>query len=343
VDDVLYASDVGQVLAFDAQEGGEPLWSYPAEANTGIGFYAAPVLDTERELVLAEGYQDQTIYALRVGDLGVGQTPVVAWTFPGVQAEEGAQGQYVGSGVIAGDLYIIGNGDGKVYALRLEDGTLAWSFATGDRVWATPLVHENTVYVASLDKSLYALDLTNGSEKWSLETLGALPGAPVMAGGKLWVYGFGDQIYQVAPETGDVLWTFEGGEDWFWATPTVGEERIFFSDVAGNVYAFDIDTQELVWKTEVGDVVRGQAVLGPEGNQLLVPGHERGLIYALDTATGDELPWGVVPDNPGRLPSDLVTDGERVFASPILTNSRVKAYDVVNGKLLWQYPTEESE
>jgi outer membrane protein assembly factor BamB len=343
VDGTLYAADVGQILAFDVTEGEAPLWTYPEEPNANIGFYAAPVLDAEGALLLAAGYDDQTIYALRVDDLQAGETPGVAWTFPGVQAEEGAAGQYVGSGIVAGDLFIIGNGDGKVYALNVVDGTLAWSFATGDRVWATPLVYEDTVYVASLDKTLYALNLSDGTERWTLETRGALPNSPVLVEDSIWVYGFGDQIYDVDPATGEVLWTFEGGEDWFWAEPTVGESRIYFSDVRGNVYAFDNVSHELVWRTEVGDVVRGQAVLGPEGQQLLVPGHERGIIYALDTTTGDELPWGVVPDNPGRLPGDLVTDGERVFASPLFTETSVQAFDATDGKLLWQYPPQESE
>ncbi len=343
VDEILYVADVGQVLAFDAVEGGAPLWSYPEKPSNDIGFYAAPVFEAERELLLTAGYKSQMVYALRVDDLQPGEPPAVAWTFPGVQAEQGAAGQYVGSGVIAGDLFIIGNGDGKVYALNVADGTLAWSFATGDRVWATPLVYEETVYVASLDKMLYALDLSDGSERWSLETRGALPNSPVLVEGSIWIYGFGDQIYDVDPATGEILWIFEDGEDWFWAEPTMDDTHIYFSDVRGNVYAFDKVSHELVWKNALGDVVRGQAVLGPEGEQLLVPGHERGIIYALDTVTGDELPWGVVPENPGRLPSDLVTDGERVFAAPLLTEAKVRAFDAMNGKLLWQYPLQESE
>ena len=340
-DGTLYVADAGQVQSFEA-ETGRLLWSSPAKADSKIGFYATPILDEERGQLLVAGFKDQKIYALRLDD-SPEEAPYLVWTFPGPQAGGGAKGQYVGSGAVAGDLFLIGNGDGVLYALNLADGTLAWSFSTGDRVWATPLVVEDTVYVASLDHHLYALNLADGTEHWaSAETRGALAASPVLVDGALWIGDFGDRIYQIAPQTGEILWTFEEGEDWFWATPVVNGDQIYFSDVRGNVFAFDATSRALLWKTHLDDVLRGRAVLSPAGDALYLPGYKRGLIYALDTASGDKLPWGEVPLNPGRLPGDLVVDAERLYAMPVMASEHIKAFDIANGKLLWQYPLTEA-
>jgi len=339
VDGTLYVSMVDRIQAFDA-ETGSALWAYPTEPNSEIGFYAAPVVDAERGLMFAAGFSDQKVHAFRLAEIPENM-PTPIWTFPAAEASDGARGQYVGSGTLTQNLFLIGNGDGSVYALNVEDGSLAWSFETEDRIWAEPLVKDNTVYVASLDDHLYALSLEDGSERWQLETRGALAATPKLVNGNIWIGDFGDRIYEVDPQTGDVIWTFDGGIDWFWATPTVTEELIYFSDVRGNVFAFDIDSHEVLWEQRVEDVIRGQSVLSSDGSVLLVPGHERGLIYALDTETGEELPWGIVPERPGRLPGNLVADAERVYAAPIMIPTQVQAFDIENGKVVWQYPVTE--
>jgi len=332
-EDVLFVANVDQIQALDAEDGAV-LWAYPQEPDLNIGFYAAPTWDAETGLLFAQGFKDQRVYAFRLGD-ALDEAPSLAWVFPGVQEEVGAKGQYVASGTVAGDFYLVGNGDGSLYALNVADGALVWSFATQERIWTAPLVSEDTVYLASLDHHLYALNLETGVEKWRVETRGAIATTPVLVEGKIWLADFGDRIYQIDPEGGEIVWTFEDGVDWFWATPTVGEGEIYFSDVRGNLFAFDTASNALLWQTSVEDTVRGRAVLSTDGDILYVPGYERGRIHAFETATGDAIPWGEVPANPGRLPGDLETDGERVYAMPILIEDRLQAFRADDGKLLW--------
>ncbi len=224
---ILYAANGAQVQAFESRSG-ESLWTFPAEPDAKNKFYSIPVMDAERNLLLVAGFKDKTVYALRLGDSS-DQTPGLAWAF------SDAGGQYVGPGTIAGDLFLIGNGDGQLYAINLADGSLAWSFATRDRIWTTPLVIDETVYVASSDHHLYALTVSDGVEQWQLETKGALASSPVWVAGHIWLGDFGDQIYQIDPQSGAVVWTFEGGENWFWANPLVLESTIYFADVGGKV------------------------------------------------------------------------------------------------------------
>ncbi len=342
VDGTIYAADVSRVVALDSETGNPRWFWFPGEReDSRVGFYATPVLDEERNLLLVAGFRNQTVYALKLGE-GPLDTPTLVWSFPGAAAAEGARGQYVSNGTLAGDLFFIGNGDGYVYALDVADGSLVWSFPTGDRVWSTPLVVDDAVYVGSLDGNLYALDTQTGRELWRQESRGAIAMSPVLINGNIWYGDFGDQLYEVDPESGQVLWSYEG-ENWFWATPVVQENVLYFADVQGKVLALNANSHQILWEAQEEAIFRGQGVLSPDGSMLLLPGYERGLVHAFETETGDEIPWGEVSDEARRLPSSLTLQDERLLAMPILTDARVLAFDLDRETLLWQYPSPEGE
>lgn len=339
-DGVIYAANLERVQAFNA-ETGKWLWSYPEETDKNLRpFYSTPVLAADsgtHGLLLIAGYKDKTVYALSLGESRA-ERPDPLWTF----AE--ATGQYVGSGVVADRKFIIGNGDGYVYALNLADGTLAWKYPTKDRVWATPVVVEDTVYIASLDHRLYAVDVATGAERWQIPMGGAIAATPVYIDGALWVGDFSSTLSQIDLATHQVVWTFTAN-DWLWATPIADGTRLYFADVGGYVYALDTATHEMLWNapTEIDDIIRGRPVLNADGSLLYVAGYKKGVIHALDTKTGAVMSWwGEETKNPGRLPGDLATDEINLYAMPILVDTRIQALELATGKSVWTYPATET-
>lgn len=361
VDDVLYVADIDHVRAFDTETGRE-LWAWApgtrANAST-TGYYAAPAFDEEHNLLLVAEMHGRRVYALQLSDNATA-VPGIAWVYPretgnevpivgpllqalGVLPEaEGAKGQYVAGGAVGSGLFVIGNGDGNVYALTLTDGTLAWRFAAEERIWSKPLISGDVVYVASMDRRLYALNLDDGTVKWRFEARGALGGSPVLLDGGLWIGDFGDRVYRLDPDTGSALWTFEEGEDWFWSTGMVADGFILFTDVRGNVFAFDTGNPALLWRQRIAEeIFRGQGVLSADGSRVYLPGYARGVIHVLESATGSVLPQITVSEGAVRLPGDLITDGTRIYVMPLSAGTRVQAIDAINGKMLWQYPLPE--
>ncbi len=339
-DGIVYAANLERVQAFNA-ETGKWLWSYPEETDKNVRpFYSTPVLAADygaHGLLLIAGYKDKTVYALSLGE-SPAERPDLLWTF----AE--AAGQYVGSGVVADGKFILGNGDGSVYALDLADGTLAWKYPTKDRVWATPVVVEDTVYIASLDHRLYAVDLVTGAERWQIPMGGAISATPVHIDGALWVGDFSSTLSQVDLATQQVVWTFTAN-DWLWATPIADGTHLYFADVGGYVYALDTATREMLWSapTEIDDAIRSRPILNPDGNLLYVAGYKKGLIHALDTKTGAVMSWwGGEPNKPGRLPGDLAADKATLYMMPILVDARIQALELATGKSVWTYPAVES-
>jgi eukaryotic-like serine/threonine-protein kinase len=194
--------------------------------------------------------------------------------------------------------------------------------------------------VASLDHHLYALDLESGAERWRFEAGGAISATPLLIDGDLWIGDFTSTLYQIDLEAQETVWTYTAN-DWLWATPLLDDTVLYFADVGGNVYALDVTTRALVWDApaSMGDIIRGRPALNADGSLLFVAGYERGQVHAIDTASGNvRESWGTTIEDPGRLPGDLVTDGERLYTMPIMVQERVQAFDLVTGELLWSAP-----
>jgi len=335
-DGTIYAADLEQVRALDAATG-EVLWSFPAEPNLREygPFYTVALLDEEALFVTSYersggGFFAQSHGVLRALDIESGRP---LWEF----TEAG--GEFVAAGAVGDSTLVIGNSDGNVYTFHVGDGSPAWSrpFTTEGRVWATPLVISDTVYVSSLDHNLYALDLATGRERWRFEAGGALAAPPLNLDDTLFVGSFDNKLYALRREDGSPVWQFEG-ENWFWGTPTTDGTRIYAADVDGNVYALEVATGREVWRSQVDQTVRLSPALGPEGETLLVAG-DSGSLYGLDPADGFLL-W--TQSGQGQLAS-MATSDEVVYVSRIHASEHIQAFYIDNGRLLWVYPQPEAE
>jgi outer membrane protein assembly factor BamB len=331
VDDILYVANLERVQAINT-ESGKVYWSFPPESDNDVRpFYSTPVLAGdmgEYGYLLIAGFKDRTVYALKLGQSPT-ERPDEAWRF----ADAG--GQYVGSGAIYQDLFIIGNGDGKAYALNIMDGSLVWSFQTSDRIWATPVIVDDIVYVASLDNTLYALNVETGTEVWRLDLEGAIATTPVYASESLWLGDFTSKFYRVNPTAGSIEWTYEA-EDWIWATPVHAGDLLYVVDVGGNLFSVNTETNTIVWSKSdvIADIVHGRPVLDAEAGRLYIAGYEKGEIHVVSTENGSLVNTWTQKDA-GRLPGDLLSDGERLFTLPIMVSDRIQAFDLYTGDRIW--------
>jgi outer membrane protein assembly factor BamB len=329
VEDRLYAADLEQVQVLDAPEG-NPVWAFPGnprEDRRG-SFYVAPAVEEGLVVVASQvpatgflGRPSNVVWAL---DRDTGRP---LWQF------EDAAGQYVEAGALGGDLFVIGNSDGNVYALDTESGTLRWIFETGHRVWATPLIVSDTVYIGSMDRHLYALNLSDGQVRWDFHAEGAFAGTPAWRGDTLYIGAFDDRLYAVDAQTGAERWRF-ASENWFWGSPVVGGDTVYAADVNGNVYAVDAETGAQIWHQPLDAQVRGGPALAEDGSRLFV-GSQGGTLYALDTADGFVV-WSRASE--GQMLSAPVVSGSVVYEALVFGSHRIKALHVDNGREIWAYP-----
>ncbi len=341
VDGILYVADLDQARAMDASTG-DTLWTFPRdpeEGNRGL-FYATPAVSGAGQVFFASelttggfiSQRENIVWALDV------ETGNELWRF------DGADGMYVEGGALGDDLFVIGNGDGNVYALDRESGSLEWTFETGHQVWATPLIVSDVVYVGSMDRNLYALDLSTGEVIWTFETEGAFGGTPALSDSTLYIGAFDDSLYAIDAETGRERWHFQG-EDWFWGSPVVAADRVYAVDVKGRVYAFDAESGAEIWQqalvTDQGEPtpVRAGPALNEAGSGLFVSA-ETGTLYALDSSDGF-ISWSRPAE--GRGLSKPVVSDPLIYQSLILGNSRIRGLEVDDGREVWAFPSSEED
>lgn len=267
VDDILYVgSQHGQLLAINAQTGSR-LWSVTLEqpaqggilgcapTNSSVAIYGTPAVSGD--LVYVAGYD---------GRVRVYHEGVERGRYPGKESK--SVGSIVGGPLLAlGNVYF-GTSSGEFIALDvLGDGNLVqkWQFTTGEKVWATPVILDDTIYVASMDNKLYALDADTGTKKWEFVTEGAITSSPVISDGVLYFGSFDRYFYAVDAETGQLRWRSEvQAERWFWAKPLVYNNAVFAGALDGRVYVFNAATGENLAVRDMGDSLVSAPVLSGE-------------------------------------------------------------------------------
>ena len=330
----LYAADLQQVQALNASDS-DPVWSFPTDAREDSRgtFYVTPAVDEGLVVVASQmpprGFFSQAKNVIWALDRETGRD---LWQF------EGATGQYVEGGVLADGLFVIGNSDGKVYALDAESGALRWTFETGHRVWATPLIVGDTVYVGSMDHHFYALNLSNGDVQWDFLAKGAFAGTPALRGDTLYVGAFDDMLYALDASTGEERWHLLS-ENWFWGGPVVYDDVGYAADVNGNVYAADAESGSQLWHATLEEPVRAGPAITEDGSRLFV-GTQEGMLHALDTADGFVV-WS--REGEGQVLSRPVVSGSTVYEALIFGPQRIRALHVDNGRDIWTYPPAEAD
>lgn len=330
----LYVADLEQVRALDAETGRE-IWAFPSSPDLRQygPFYTVALLDDKRLLATSYERTGGGLFAhsqgvLRALSLDDGRP---AWPQPFT-----ASGEFIAPGAAGDGIFVIGNSNGRVYGLRIEDGTPLWEYPTQGRVWATPLVLSDTVYIASLDHHLYALDLQTGRMRWQFQAGGAMADRPLVLTDTLYIGSFDRNLYALRLADGTPLRQFTGA-NWFWGTPASDGTRLYAADVDGNIYALDAATMgEPLWRSRVPGPVRLGPALSPDGKRLLVAS-ENGTLFGLDTADGFIL-WQQAGQG---QPGSMTIGGEKVYITRINAPQRVQTFYVENGRPVWSYPPSQ--
>ena len=233
--------------------------------------------------------------------------------------------------------------------------------------WASPAADPETgnIYALGVGATVIALnkdgkllwDRSIGEEFAAFTTHGGRTSSPIIDGDLVivsaaissWGSGASRQHRFVALDkrSGDIVWiTSPGGRpyDTNYAAPLIapinGLRLLISGSGDGGVYAMKPQTGEKVWGTVIakraintGTVVSGNTVIVSHGDENLdVP--ELGMIAAIDGSQTGEIKttkWAQKGDQFGF--SSPVIDSGRVYQ--VENGSRLKAYDVEGGKLLW--------
>jgi len=250
--------------------------------------------------------------------------------------------------------------DGHDLPFKLEPGALpavppspplagpvarpAWTFKTGDAIWSSPSITDNTVYFGSNDGMIYALSARNGKEFWRFKTGGRVMGCPTLDG--LYLYALSDDgyLYKLDRRSAKLIWKFDtkGGVvardfpspksatyDYLTSAATVSDGIVFIGSADKKLYALDADTGQEKWHFDTKGIVRSTPAVA--AGQVFFGSHDHN-VYSVDARTG-ALRWQ--HDTLREVVSSpLVVDGMVYVGS---RSSDIFAFDASTGKVKWKF------
>ena len=230
------------------------------------------------------------------------------------------RGRVFSSPVIWKDNLYIGSDDSTFYALDAQKGTLLWKYKTGGRVSSSAAVFDDKVYFVSFDGYAYCLSANTGTEIWKFRT----------AGEKV----FSAPGIHGVPEKDRPL---DDPWEMFLSSPVVAEGKVYFGSGSGMFYALDCNTGALQWEYKTGDVIHASPAYA---DSTVYVGSWDSYLYALQASTGD-LRWKfktgidtVIYNQVGFQSSPAIAGGT-VYTG--CRDAHVYAIDAQTGQMKWKY------
>ena len=232
-EDTVYAANGS---AIEAVRDGKRLWTYPTDGSK-LQFFAAPAVDDTQ--VYAGTYSNQ-LHILNKEDgtlaasieLGSSKEKVIA------------------SPILADGNVIVLSSGGTVSAYK-TDGSAepVWQTKLSNELWVTPTLDNGTLYIITLDKKINLLDAATGELKQSVDINGAVMSEPVLYEGKLYFSTFAKEVDAMDLSDGTIstVITVDGE---IWGAPLILNGKIIAADMSGYLYIADLESGELLWKSE---------------------------------------------------------------------------------------------
>ena len=194
------ATGFGTVSAMDAKTG-KQLWV----TNTVVPVHSAPVVVDGRVYVITQENQTQAL------DISDGH---VLWDHRGTVESAGIiSSASVG---VVGDTVVVPYSSGELFALRVQNGTPAWtdSLSRSGNVTALtvindiagrPVIDRNMVFAISHSGTMAAINLRSGSRAWTRNIAGIQ--TPLVAGEYVFLVSTEGQVVCMNRADGRVRWT----------------------------------------------------------------------------------------------------------------------------------------
>jgi outer membrane protein assembly factor BamB len=115
------------------------------------------------------------------------------------------------SPVVSAPYIYIGSSDFNLYALRVKDGSTAWSFKTAGIVNSSPIAYGGNVIFGSADNYVYCVDTAARTERWKFKTSDRVMSSPQAYGQVVYIGGYDSYLYALNIIDGAMKWRYKTG------------------------------------------------------------------------------------------------------------------------------------
>jgi outer membrane protein assembly factor BamB len=243
-------------------------WYYetdgPVQSSPAIGDDGTIYVGSDDNRLYALNPNGTKKWKLKIGDGWVYSSPVID--------ENGI--------IFAGSTY--GNNICAVY----PNGTKKWDFKTGYKIYSSPALDNNVLYILSHDLYLYAIYKDNGTQKWRFKTKDWGGSTPTIDDNGIIYFGSNDNhLYAIYPN-GTLKWRFSVGYDALTSSPALGiDGNIYFGCHAGYIYSLNSSNGKENWRYPTFSHYWDHEVSAPvaiDNNGIIYAGDWSGTLYALN-------------------------------------------------------------
>jgi eukaryotic-like serine/threonine-protein kinase len=317
---------------YAARTDGQELWKYRVEAR----IKSDPTV--YKDTVIFSSY-DGHVYAL---DVTSGK---LRWAFPSDQ-DEGLPGPPTQPAVAAYSAALAAHRKAEIACAAqkeaAEDGAEVtcevgaapampvsgkgpdWEWPPSDFAYSSPRVFDGTVILGNMDWNVYALDADTGKLRWRTRLNGTVTSTAVHHKGRVYIGSNGrlggkkaedGRLYALNLKDGSIPTRKDGTPMFFQAvnevnsSAAVAGDDLYVGDVAGNLYALDVNTLQQKWSFKTGGPIRGRPVVY---KSLVFAGSGVGdrHMYAVNRASGKVF-WKYRTG--GKVESDPVVVGDELL------------------------------
>jgi outer membrane protein assembly factor BamB len=234
-------------------------------------------------------------------------------------------------------------GTGRIVALSMKNGRVAWSRNLPAGSESSPLVWDTTLYFGDQGGTMYSVRARDGHLNWTYRASGAIKGGPALSGGVLYFGDYAGRAYALNASNGHQVWAvstdgahFGFGSGTFYSTPAVAFGRVYMGNTDGRVYSFAARTGQLAWATGTGAYVYASAAVAdvPGLGPTVYLGSYDGNFYAFNAQSG-AIRW--THSAGGKISGSATIVADVVYYSDL--GSRTTAgLDVRTGRQVVSFP-----
>jgi outer membrane protein assembly factor BamB len=228
----------------------------------------------------------------------------------------------------------------------LHNNTL-WKFDTGDAIYSSPIIVDDTVFIASWDQKVYALDAETGKELWNFDAEDYIYSSPTYYDGKIYI-GTGtevssgvEKVYAINSATGSKIWEHKLTGNIF-GSPAIYDGKLFVGSEDKYLYVLDAagngdGTTSELWKFKTGGDIWSTPAF--YDNSVFITSNDCKLYRINLTTHAEEWNFSAVYHFEGIYSSPMIDSGRVFFGSAVQPNGYFYAVSAETGKELWKIRT----
>ena len=144
---------------------------------------------------------------------------------------------------------------------------LNWKINLSAKLFSSPIIKNDIVYIGSIEGYFYAIELKNGTIKWKFKTNGEIRSTAIVDNESIYFVS-GDGHLNCLNQLGVLKWRFSDGQldkqydfaDYHNSQPIIKGD-IIYAGIGSNMYAINKNDGSLVWKFSSNGIIHSKVAL----------------------------------------------------------------------------------